>query len=275
MTFNYFKSKEVSHLVDNYFELEFDNTDLPFESTILPTAQTHLVFIYPHTQKVIIKNNAFLINGLTLFGQSFRAYKLEVNQPGFSFGVNLHPTTLHKILGIDISIYQDKHISLDAINKQLFDILSPVLKENSSSESKINEIEKILINLPLKKDKNIEYIDKAVNLIRSKEGLLSVESLLESIPVSQKTLETQFKLIVGLTPGKYIKLLRFLCLMKKFETQELELKDVIQMYDYYDRSHFTKDFKLFMNNTIQNYLYENNDLLLKTYLKRNDYDFLQ
>ncbi|MBR9916006.1 MAG: AraC family transcriptional regulator [Algicola sp.] len=80
-------------------------------------------------------------------------------------------------------------------------------------------------------------------------------------------MENQFKKIVGLTPGKYIRLYRFLKLMRKHESHEIDLNDLILMYNYYDRSHFTKDFKLFMRQSPKTY-FKNNNLLLNEYLNK-------
>ncbi len=49
--------------------------------------------------------------------------------------------------------------------------------------------------------------------------------------------------------------------MSKYESKEIDLNDLIHMYDYYDRSHFTKDFILFMRQSPKTYFNTNNPLL--------------
>ncbi|WP_296385807.1 helix-turn-helix domain-containing protein [Winogradskyella sp.] len=116
-------------------------------------------------------------------------------------------------------------------------------------------------------DKNTEQIDLVISLIKEKDGLLNVLDLIDNISISQKTLETHFKRIVGLTPGKYIRLYRFLKLMRKYESNEIELKDLIYMYNYYDHSHFTKDFKHFMKQSPKDY-FKTEHVFLKEYLNK-------
>ena len=113
---------------------------------------------------------------------------------------------------------------------------------------------------------NLHIIDKVIDYIWEKEGLINVSDLLNLAAISQKSLEIHFKKIVGITPGKYIRLWRFLKLMRKYESGKIKLIDLIQMYDYYDHSHFSKDFLLFMNETPQSYFKKDNHLL-EEYLK--------
>ncbi|WP_452597659.1 helix-turn-helix domain-containing protein, partial [Pontimicrobium sp. MEBiC01747] len=72
--------------------------------------------------------------------------------------------------------------------------------------------------------------------------------------------------IVGVTPGKYIKLYRFLKLMRKYASKPIKFKDLIFMYDYYDESHFLKEFKLFMKESPKEYFKKDNTFM-KEYLK--------
>ena len=97
--------------------------------------------------------------------------------------------------------------------------------------------------------------------------VLNVLDIINEISTSQKTLEVQFKKIVGLTPGRYIRLFRFQQLMRKYYSGDIELKDLIYKYNYYDSSHFAKDFKLFMKQNLKSFL-KKDYLLLKSYLNQ-------
>ena len=44
--------------------------------------------------------------------------------------------------------------------------------------------------------------------------------------------------------------------MSKYEKDQIALKDLFYMYDYYDESHFSKGFKLFTSNYFKNYIKE-------------------
>lgn len=253
MILTYFEKKNTSPLIEEYFELLCEKECIPFKSTILPLGHTNITYIFTKGQKATFKTKEMPLYGLIVSGIFYQSYQFSSNQEGHSFGLSLHPTALHKILNTDVSKLMNNHIPLEKINKDCFNKINPIFENYTKPKEAINSIELFLAETPLTINQNTILIDSAIDLIRLKEGLLNIEDILKEVNVSQKTLETQFKIIVGLTPGKYIRLYRFLKLMKKYENQEINLQDLIYMYDYYDSSHFNKDFKLFMNTSPTSY----------------------
>lgn len=263
MKLTYFDNQSTSPLVEEYYELLCEKECIPFESTILPLGQTHITYIFSETQKSIIRSKEVPLIGLMVSGQFYKSYQFLSAKEGYSFGMSLHPTALHKILNIDISKLENKHIPLEKVNLDCFQRINPIFQEYKNPIDAIIKLEEFLKNTSLTINQNTILIDKAIDLIREKEGLLNIENILKEVNLSQKTLETQFKKIVGLTPGKYIRLYRFLKLMKKYNNKELDLQDLIYKYNYYDSSHFNKDFKLFMNDTPTSYFSKGNSFIQK------------
>ena len=253
MNLEYFDNQKVAHLVEEYFQLSFHKEDIPFKSTVLPIGLTHLYYVKIGEQHVIHENIETPLKGLMVSGQHFRSYKFFANSITTSIGTSLHPTALYKLLNTDISKLKNIHLPLIQINEVFHNELLPIFENSKNSTELINKLNAFFLNAALTVDKNTEQIDLVISLIKEKDGLLNVLDLLDEISISQKNLETQFKKIVGLTPGKYIRLYRFLKLMRKYESQEIDIKDLIHMYDYYDRSHFSKDFKLFMKESPKKY----------------------
>ncbi|WP_298894453.1 helix-turn-helix domain-containing protein [uncultured Psychroserpens sp.] len=267
MTLNYYENK-VPHLIEEYYQLSFSEDAVPFQSTVLPIGLTHLTNIFYGDQKAVLNTKEMRISDITISGQFFRSYQLHCLSKAMSFGVSFHPTALFKILNTDISKLQDKHMSLLDFHPELYSKMKPLFENFSGPEDMVKRLDHFFSKLNLTINKTTKNIDIAIDLIKNKEGLLSVHSILEHINMSQKTLETQFKKIVGLTPGKYVRLYRFLKLMRKYENQEIAIKDLMFMFDYYDRSHFSKDFKLFMNETPKSY-FKKDYPLLKAVFKNN------
>jgi AraC-like DNA-binding protein len=263
MNHKYFESNEVTHLIEKYFYLSFSENDLPFKSTVLPIGLTHLFYIGTGSQKVTVNGNETLLNGLMITGQYFRSYNFSTNSITTSLGANLHPTALHKLLNIDVSKLKNTHAPLLQINKIFHDKLLSVFEDSKDSNELVCNLNSFLLNIPLNINKNTKQIDRAISLIREKDGLLSVIDIVDEILISQKSLEIYFKKIVGLTPGRYIRQFRFLNLMKKYLSKEIELKDLINIYNYYDSSHFAKDFKLFMNQNLKSFFKQDYTLIEK------------
>ncbi|MFK7781761.1 DUF6597 domain-containing transcriptional factor [Psychroserpens sp.] len=267
MTLNYFDHSPVSNIIEEYYELKFSKKSVPFESTVLPIGNTHITSVFYGKQKAILNKEEMPLNGIIISGQFFRSYQYHISKASHSFGISFHPTALYKILNTDISELYNKHLHLSQYNDYLFKLISPILGISKPSETIIKELNELFQNIDLTINKSTKEIDIAVAIIKDKEGLLNIQEILDQIKISQKTLENHFKKIVGLTPGKYTHLYRFLKLMRKYESGEIDLNDLIHMYDYYDRSHFTKDFKLFMQQSPKDYFNTNNPLL-NEYLKK-------
>lgn len=268
MEFKYLEKNCKHPLIDHFYQLKIFEEDIPFKSLIVPVAQTNITFVFcDKNQKSILLDKNIEYKGLILTGQIYGSYNLEVYAKSENIGFGLKPTALYKILETDISKFNDSHIPLKDVSPKLHDIFFEAFTENRGNEKEfVKAIYKIFEDLPLSKENNIKHIDKAINYIMEKEGLLKVNDLLNVVPFSQKSLEIQFKKIVGVTPKKYIRQYRFIQLMLKYGSQKFKLKDLVDMFDYYDVSHFLRDFKFFLGETPKSF-FKKDYPLIKTYLK--------
>lgn len=91
--------------------------------------------------------------------------------------------------------------------------------------------------------------------ISQTEGSLPLAKLLREIPLSQRQLERQFKLLVGLSPKQYSRVQRVgraRWLLK--QTEKVSLLDVAFSSGYFDQAHFNHDFKAVLGLTPGQYL---------------------
>ncbi|NNE33133.1 MAG: AraC family transcriptional regulator [Winogradskyella sp.] len=254
MILDHFQTKDLNHIAEHLFHLSFTENEIPFESTVLPSGCMSITHIYGKNQTAIYNETKFPLKGTIITGQFYKSYQFQVNSSGTSCGISFHPTAIYKLTELDVSNLTEKHLPLEAASKFLFNILNPIFTNYKGDINTLcKTLEESISALPLTYNDTINEIDEVINIINIKEGMLSTYELLDHVSFSQKTLETQFKKIIGLTPGKYIRLYRFLKLMKKYETKKIDLKDLIYMYNYYDQSHFIKDFKHFMNQNPKDY----------------------
>ncbi|WP_289044318.1 helix-turn-helix domain-containing protein [uncultured Olleya sp.] len=268
MNFRYIECTKPNQLIQNFFELNVELSSTPLSSRIIPTAQSHILFFKSQLPlQTGVNNKIFKNKGIVVFGQSYKSYTLLAQKPYYNFGINFHPTALYKILKTDISKFTDQHINLSEVDQKLYQLLDPIFKQEFSGEELANKIEKKLLKLELYESKNTKLVDDAIHVIYKKEGRINVEEILKIFPISQKHLETQFKKTIGLTPLKFIKLFKFVSLMRKYETTNTPISQLIDYYAYYDFSHFTKDFKLFMNLKPSDY-FNTKTPFLSNYLKK-------
>jgi AraC-like DNA-binding protein len=111
-------------------------------------------------------------------------------------------------------------------------------------------------------------VQKVLDHILKSKGLLNVRDLLEKFPYSERTLDRIFAREVGVSPHGFITLVRFNYMIREVEEGKYKtLSELVSKYDYYDHSHFEKDFKRFLGQSIKEYKNTFNPLLTNS-LKR-------
>lgn len=275
MKLTYFDVTKTSHLIEEFFLIDYQKKDVQLEAIIPPLNFSGLAYFYNKGQKITLVNDVIDLHKLTVYGQFSKSYQFNLYKEGIVCGMNFNPTTLHKLTNIDASCLTNKYKSFNEINQEIAKKFDSIFLTKADDYQKIfNKLEDYLLTLNLTENKNTLIIDELVKKIHLKEGMISVNEILEDLPFGQKTLETNFKKIVGLTPSKYIRIHRFKKLMKQYESKKINLKDLIYMYDYYDESHFAKDFKLFTSKSLKDY-FKDEFLLIKEIFRNTKYDYLQ
>lgn len=262
MNLKYYDIKKTNHLVEEFYHISYSEQILPFKTVMIPFGVTGFTFVYTNGQKSIKENKETVLKNLMVNGQFYKSYIFSVDKVGFSCGINFKPTALHKLTNLDISKFTNKHNAGSLLGKDISTKFEVIFNNYDNDFVKLfNNLERLLLSFPLTENKNTIAIDNAIDFIHKKQGMLSVKDLLEIVPFGQKTLETQFKKMVGLTPSKYMRIYRFKKLMEKYENNKIELKGLVYMYDYYDESHFSKDFKAFTSKLPNEYFIEDFSLI--------------
>ncbi|MEL7195718.1 MAG: helix-turn-helix domain-containing protein, partial [Bacteroidota bacterium] len=91
-----------------------------------------------------------------------------------------------------------------------------------------------------------EIVQSTVDTILSANGQISVNELSEKNQVNRRQLVRKFSTTIGLSPKQLSKTMRLQAALKALLTQEkAKLTELAYDNEYYDQSHFIKDFKEF------------------------------
>ena len=117
--------------------------------------------------------------------------------------------------------------------------------KSAITEERIGLIEKFLLE-QLVKQKTIDTIVKTtVDTLLLTKGSKKISKILESDPAEKKQLERRFRDLIGLSPKQLGKVIRLQSALKLLLNKENEsLTDIAYNSNYYDQSHFIKDFDL-------------------------------
>lgn len=129
--------------------------------------------------------------------------------------------------------------------------LEDALLEDSSLNEKIESIENFLISL-IKSNEVDLLIKTAVQQIFLSSGTTRIKELATSLNMSLDAFEKRFRKIIGTSPKQYSSIVRLTHAIRQKQSGQ-SIADIAYSFDYFDQSHFLKDFKLFTGKTPVDY----------------------
>ena len=267
MKFTQINETDSDSLIENTYQMTIESSDLPYEDIVIPVGKSVLNYTcsseeieLEHYENLIRYKEAFM------FGQFFGHYKISTNKECCNCGITFKPSALYKLFGKPGADYKNDIVRLEEYDKSFYQKIIDVLKTcNSDLKVFTEEVKKIISNLSYTIDENTKWIDRTIEIIEEKKGLVKVKDLLDEVPFSQKSLETHFKKIIGLTPNQYIRQYRFVNLIRDYQSGFIDVKKLIETYNYYDASHFTKDLLFFTGQNPKTF-FKTDHPLIESYL---------
>lgn len=195
-------------------------------------------------------------------GQSIYSYKLFFNGPISLVGIVFKPAALATLFRLPTYEYTEERMDLAKVFvKRQVDELADRIRNAGSDEDKVKLLEAFVLHHYEKGKPQPDYIDKAANLIVETNGLLNVSDLMKDIYMSRRNFERRFFKKVGLSPKYYARIRRIGYLLNLIAGKKsVDWAALFSECEFYDRSHFIKDFLEFTGRTPQQYLAENREL---------------
>jgi AraC-like DNA-binding protein len=159
-------------------------------------------------------------------------------------GIRFHPAGITAFTRVPVYELTNKIIQL-ALAETLFDgVFYERLPCFSTMTERIKRIENYLLSkLPHIRSPE-KRITSTIEYIRKEKGLVSLRQMADMACLSERQLERQFKISVGLTPKTFSRIIKF-----RHTLQYLKLYPQKSLYaaalecGYFDHSHLIKDFK--------------------------------
>lgn len=183
-----------------------------------------------------------------LIGQQTASYRLRVkNRDANIFGIALQPTSVWRLTGLSAATFSNNPMELSRIfSKKFFGYVTEIEKAVDFEErcqiatAFLKEIKETI-------DMKNTLVNYALDLIFEKKGCISTRELCKQLHVSERHLQHLFRQQVGVSPLQYARITRFNALFVEFTQTEAprDLAFLTSFYNYYDSSHFFKDFKAY------------------------------
>lgn len=143
-------------------------------------------------------------------------------------------------------------ISLDYLfNKGSINETQERLCYTVSDKQKIDIVENFLISQLKAKQQDLLMME-AVRKIKESRGTIRIRELQQSLCISASPFEKRFRKAIGISPKKFASIVRFNTVLQNLPGNNL-LTDITYHNNFFDQSHFIKDFKQFTGTTPKNF----------------------
>ncbi|RYU93433.1 helix-turn-helix domain-containing protein [Emticicia agri] len=195
-----------------------------------------------------------------VIGQMKKVIVLELSPNNYVVGIRFTPTGFSAFSRIPAHELSEMQVPVNQVFANKDYLIEDRVREAVCIHEKIAVITDFLCK-NLRDIPASNLINKAIQEITVRNGDIKISTLVEKSGVSDKTLESKFKLSVGLTPKEYAKICRLNSFLLKFkENNLLSLTRLSCETNYYDQSHFIKEFKNVAHFTPKNLLKDTSKL---------------
>ncbi len=177
-------------------------------------------------------------------------------------GIVFKPAGLASLFNLPVYEFTEERIALGKLFKEaVVAELASAIQHESEPAEKAKLLEAFVLKQVGEKLPVPDAIDEAANKIVQSNGLLHVNELIEHAYMSRRNFERKFFKRVGLSPKYYARIRRMSYIGNLIAGKaKVDWPDVFLNCEYYDQSHFIKDFIEFTGRTPQQYFEENSEL---------------
>ena len=261
-------SERLASFVKCYYQWEHDIAQgqvLTVQSP--PVGYEALVFNYGDPYKISTGNKEDVWVPTAFYsGQNTANYLLSLSNKVGMFGVVFQPAAFATLFRVSVKDTADRRIALDDILGTEGKYLAQKILETSTTAKRVQHIESFLLQKLWLSRLHITVADEAARLIGNRNGIVSVQEIMNEIGSSRRPLERSFIEKVGVSPKFYARIRRFSYVSYHLMYQKDNWQELIYKGGYFDQSHFIKDFQFFNRQNPTDYLLQHKELI--QYLER-------
>ena len=240
MKYNQFAPpKALKNHIQYFWSLEAKDCD-SFEKTfrIIPDGLPGLIF--QENMNAIQNDNKSFLPQLFLYGQTTLPVTHTAKEGFRTLGIYLQPTAIKSLFGVDANELLNSHICLNELfgtnlSEQLFCLTNP--------EKRIKFLSCFLMKLAAeKKTENPGILYASMQL---KKGV-PLKAIQHDLKISERSLQRKFKQLIGISPKLFARISRFQSALNSIRGNQVQrFTDISYQNEYFDQSHFIRDFKEF------------------------------
>ena len=227
---------------------EFDSKQLLANDNskkLIPDGYIEVWFQFGTLAEISIDQVYYQMPKQFVWGQTESYSRVLVNGTNRIIAVRLYPwaaRTLFKLPSVELS---NCYIDLEDLNKDLSKCLEDALGQSHSFEQRRSVLEHYLLQLITSLPPFYHpVVAQAFALIVQHKGIVKVQDLANHLKVSRQHLNRLVREEIGLSVKKLAMVIRIrACVDAQFELPLASLTQLAHQFDFFDQSHFIRDFK--------------------------------
>lgn len=240
-------SDDLKAFVKCFWVLDSPKEGTPEKNTIVPDGTMKIIFHYGDPYLHYPEDGeAFLLPKCLLVGQLTRPYVVAPTGKTGTFFVRFHPNGFLPFATFPIKEIENATISLEKVFGEEGKLLGQQILSANTTKERIDIASQFLMKRLMDKKTIDDIVQSTVDTILSAKGHVKVNELSQQNQINRRQLIRKFSTSIGLSPKQLSKTIRIQSTLKALLANKPEkLTDVAYDNEYFDQSHFIKDFKEF------------------------------
>jgi Helix-turn-helix domain len=253
----YVPQLDLQTIVKCYWTLEVPAQEYPQKQLILPDGCVDLCFILSDNIKRYTTDNDFILQPREmLLGQITEPFYIEPTGDVNTFAIRFYPYGFANFIDLPLNELSNKETPLNQLfGEEIAKNLSTNIMQAKTVNERIEIIEQFLLGRLNDKTTIDNIVKSTIDAMFLSNGSKPLNAILKDNLPKRRQLERNFKKEIGLSPKQLSKAIRLQATLQLLLNQTTEtLTDVAYENEYFDQSHFIKDFKEFTGITPKEFL---------------------
>lgn len=258
-----FKYAEPTGELRNYIAFYWEaavkhDLGVPYAYNYIATSKPVFLFRYCGDHLAVSDTHKSFLPEASIIGQSetYTNYEVLSDRTVF-FGVRFYPWVLPELFGIPATELTNGSLDILSLLGRQGDALKSEMLNSHHFQDRIRIITRYF-NAKIQNPSNgLLRIQESFRLIRSSEGDITVDDLVQRAHISERQFERNFKTLTGFSARTYLKIVKFesaLHRIKSASDTNASLTSIALEKGYYDQAHFNRHFRQFTGKTPLNHL---------------------